>query len=88
MGQNEQENARVGRSSYLGCISSLSDKVNFSQIKTNLLNCKWSFHWPKQEGMSRNSILIVFVSSTFPGNTIWRIKGCVLQTQEACVYLV
>lgn len=30
--------------------------------------------------MSQNSILIFFVSSTFPGNIIWRIKGCVLQT--------
>lgn len=30
--------------------------------------------------MSQNSILIVFVSSTFAGSIIWRIKGCVLQT--------
>jgi len=29
--------------------------------------------------MSQNSILIVFVSSTFAGN-IRRIKGCILQT--------
>lgn len=65
----------------LAYISSLSDKVNFSQIKTNLLDCKWSFHWPKQEG--QNSILIVFMSGTSPGNIIWRIKGCVLQTLNA-----
>lgn len=81
MGQNEQENGHmVGGPGVptLGYISSLSDKVNFSQIK-NLLGRKWLFHWPKQEGMRQNFILIVFVSEVFPGNIVWRIKGCVLQ---------
>lgn len=51
-----------------------------SEIKANLLYWECSFHWFKEEGMSQNSILVGFLSSAFPRNIIWRIKGCVLQT--------
>lgn len=36
-----------------------------SEINADSLYCNCSFHWPKEEGMSQNSILIVFFVQHF-----------------------